>query len=105
MAEPEDGVFADLPARVRLGRVDQARHALIAQLRQREDELLLHLDVGFRVEAFFEEAHRLRAAFLRDPEKRLFADVRIRVRPRDVDQARHALECCNRRWAQINTDR
>ena len=39
LAEPEDGVFADLLVLVRLGRLDQTRHALLVQLREREDDL------------------------------------------------------------------
>src|SRR4029453_12678729 len=41
-------------------------------------------------ENFFEELDRTRIVRLTEPEHRLLADLDVLVRPRDVDQPRHA---------------
>src|SRR5215207_3123498 len=75
LAEPEDGLLADLGVTVRARDANQNRDAFVARaLRQGEHDLLLHLAVDTRILRQGIEARARRVArCLAQPEHRLLA--------------------------------
>ncbi len=76
LAEPEDGVLADLRLRMRPGNLDQQRDAIIVgELGDGKDGLLLNLGVGLVLDHVAEGFEGAFGGLLTEPEDSVFADV------------------------------